>query len=159
MKFTLSLIFIFISSVIFSSCDKQQQKAIINAYVNTESATVNGAAFKSTDTNADKNATGTSSQLTIDGTSASGQRITIAINNFTGATGTFSMSGAGSAAIGAFNTGASGAADIVATSGQVVIVSADTTTYANGVVYTGTFSFTVNGYAVTNGTFSVFVLS
>jgi hypothetical protein len=131
----------------------------VNTYVNKMSASVNGNAFTSDKTNAAANALNGATQLTIDGTSSSGQRITIAINNFNASTGTFSINGGSGAAFGAFNTGASGSSDIIASSGQVVISTVNKTSNTDGIVYTGTFNFTASNQVVTSGTFSVFVHS
>lgn len=154
MKSSVSVIAILISSLIFSSCSK---KEILNKYVNKESATVNGSAFTSTNTNADVNAISGAQQLTIDGTSATGERITIAINNFTGAAGSFTINGGSGTAIGAYSAG--GSSDVIATSGTVTVISADNSSFTNGVVYSGTFDFTAPGYTVTAGSFSVFIHS
>jgi hypothetical protein len=156
MKSFRSFIVLFTGIIMLSSCSKKN-KEIVNTYVNKESATINGAAFVSASTNADVNTVSSYKQLTIDGTSASGDRITIAINNFTGAAGSFSMSGAGADAIGAISV-ANSTTDVIATSGTAVITGGDTS-FPGGVVYSGTFNFTATGYDVTGGSFSVWVIN
>lgn len=140
-------------SSVFFSCDKAQEA--VNTYLNALSATVNGSAFTSTNTNAAKNPTNGATQLTIDGTASNGQRITVAINNYTGANGTFAVGSGAGKAICAFNAGTS--SDVIATTGTVVITNIDNSQYTNGPVVSGTFSFTAGTYTVTNGNFSVFV--
>lgn len=146
-------------STLFSSCTKKDAQNVINTYINSMSATVNGSAFTSANTNGAVNQAGTGYQLTIDGTASNGQRITVAVNNFTGSTGTFNI-GNGGTGIGAFNTGVSGSADLIASSGQVVITAIDRTNYNGFQRIDGTFSFVTSGttvYTVTAGTFTVYV--
>lgn len=147
--FTVLLVF----SCVFFSCDKAQEA--VNTYINSLSATVNGSAFTSTNTNAAKNAITGGTQLTIDGTASNGQRITVAINGYTGATGSFAVGSGTGKSICAFNAGTS--SDVIATTGTAIITNIDNSQYTNGPVVSGTFSFTAGTYTVTNGTFSVFV--
>jgi hypothetical protein len=137
-------------SSFFFGCKKAQEA--VNAYVNSLSATVNGSAFTSTNTNAARNPSNGATQVTIDATASNGQRVAIAINNYTGATGTFPV---GSGSICGFNAGT--ASDVIATNGVVAITNIDNSKYTNGPVVSGAFSFTAGAYTVTNGTFSVFV--
>ena len=147
----------FTSAGLFSSCDKAKEAA--TEFVNVLSANVNGIAFNNAHTtNAARNTmTNGTYQLTITSTSTTGQMITIAVNNYTGAAGTFTVNG--TSAIGAYNTGIAGSADLIGNSGQVIITSVDSNTAPNASIIYGTFSFTTNGgYSITAGTFGVVVV-
>jgi hypothetical protein len=151
-----SILAVLFLAVIFSSCGKD--KELVNTYVNSLSATVtntttsNTTSFTASNTNAAKNG----SQLTIDGSNGN-QRITIAINNWTGATGTYSIGSTGNPNIAAYNTGVSGSADVIGTSGNIIVTNVDNTTYTNGPVITATFNFTAGAYNISSGSFKVFV--
>jgi hypothetical protein len=151
---------VFLLGCLFYSCDKKTQQDIVNTYVNSLSATVtntstsSNSSFTASNTNASKNG----SQLTIDGSNGS-QRITIAINNWTGTTGTYSIGSTGNPNIAAYNTGNSGSADIIGTSGNIIVTNVDNTTYGNGSVITATFNFTAGTYNISSGSFKVFLHS
>lgn len=149
---------IFLFSFTFFSCSKKDQQDIVNKYVNSLSATVTNtstsanASFSASNTNAAKNG----SQLTIDGANGN-QRITLAINNWTGSTGTYSLGATGNPNIAAYNTGVGSASDIIATSGNIVITDVDNNTYTNGPVITASFNFVASNYTISSGAFKVFV--
>jgi hypothetical protein len=158
MRFAIAACALFITAI--SSCDKKTAQDLVNSYVNSLSATVTNAStsgsasFTASSTNATKNG----SQLTIDGNNGN-QRITIAINNWAGNTGTYSIGTTGNPNIAAYNTGASGAADIIGTSGNIIVTNVDNTSYTNGSVITASFNFTAGSYSISSGSFKVFVHS
>lgn len=157
-KLVIAILMLPFIAAVFSSCDKKTQKDIVNKYVNSLSATVtntstgSNTSFTASNTNAAKNG----SQLTIDGANGN-QRITLAINNWTGNTGTYSLGATGNPNIAAYNTGVGSSSDIIATSGNIVVTNVDNNTYTNGPVITASFNFVAGNYSISSGAFKVFV--
>jgi|GEM_PF-2919123 len=156
MKKIFSILSVVASSIVFFSC--QKAALALNPRQDTMTASINGTIFTSTDTNGAINIVSGGQQLSFNGKSASGQYITIAINNFDPMNGTsWTIEGGSGTAIGAYNTGVTGASDIIGTKGKAQLNGVNNTTYPDAVVYTGSFNFTAGTNIITSGEFSIIV--
>jgi hypothetical protein len=156
MKTLMSICLLTATILTLSSCNKKDAQDFYNTYSNKMTATVNTSTFTATNVNPQKNG----NQLTITGSDGT-KVLTVAIPNYTGAIGTFSVNGSSGTAIAAYN-GGTGGGDAIGTSGTVTITKVDATTYSGGSVIEASFNFNATSgsttYNVTAGTFSVFLI-